>query len=306
MRRMSACGVLLCSSMSVWAGNGTFALPVLERSAASVAIGDGAAAFVSGVNALGVNPAGLTAEKREFSTQYQQFPLDVNLGGAAFVLPLGAGRFSLGASYSSLKSDNLEKRSDSGAEQGTFSHQDQILGLHLSFPIKFGAGDLSGGLSAKMIHSRVESYSGSGAAFDGGLRYGFKQIPLTLAATALNLGKGPQLKDAESPLPTSYALAGSYAVIKPLVLVGSAAILPKDDRSDLSLGVDYNVADRLALRGSYTLEAGSAKDEADLSGFAGGIGLTFGIGTFDYAFQPAAPGFDDAGGSHHATLTLRF
>lgn len=307
MRRIFACaGIMLSYGVSVWAGKGTLALPVLERSAASAALGDGAA-HLSGVSALGTNPAGLQTNKKEFSTQFQQLPADVSVGGAAFAFPWISANVTLGMSYSSLRSDNLEKRSETGEAAGSFSHQDQMISLHASRPLRMGNSEMLSGVSAKLIQSRVDTYSGSGFAFDGGLRYGFKKHPLTLAATALNLGKGPELKEEASPLPTTYALSGSYRFQKHLTLVSTVSLLPNEHRSGFSLGAEYGVADRLALRGRYALASGQ-EGGTDIGDFAGGIGLRLGMGTLDYTFQPYTNDLQAVGasGSHRATLTLSF
>jgi hypothetical protein len=290
------------------AGESSLPLPLLERSAASAALGAGGA-LLTGVDALGVNPAGFPSEKREFSAQYQQLPLDIGAGGARAGIPLKSLGVSLGVSYSMVRSGSLEKRSDSQEVVGSFSSQDQLVGIHLAGPLPMGGRRLGAGVSVKAMESKVDSYSGTGFAFDAGVKYRMERLPLSIAVAALNVGQGPTLKEEASDWPTSYDVTAAYELGKPLALVGGVSVWPNDDLTTVSVGAQYTLADRLILRGRYAVETGpEAVAGAGLSELAGGVGLRLGAGTLDYTFKPFSDDLADAGadGSHLATLTLRF
>ena len=69
-------------------GAETFLFPELQRSAQSAALGGGAA-FLQGVSALGVNPAGLRTARTEIQTQYNQLLAQSSLASLSFGRPFG-------------------------------------------------------------------------------------------------------------------------------------------------------------------------------------------------------------------------
>jgi len=306
-RLVGGLSLLVLFPGAVGAGTRGLDLPLLEKSAAAVALGDGGA-FLSGVDALGTNPAGISSKKREFRAQYKQFPLSVAVGGVALVWPVSDSSFSLGFSFTSLRSSSLDKRDPQGESLGTFSHQDQMIGFHFSGERHFFDGRFRSGLSIKSIQSRLDTYSGSGLAFDLGATYSPKDGPVTFGATVLNLGQGVQLNNAVSPLPTSYGVSVAWAVWEPLDAMGGVSTRPNDGITSTAVGVQYTVGDRFSLRAGYSLDSGSTVETDALSSLAGGIGVRLGAGTLDYTFEPFVKDVVDAGvlGSHLATFTVRF
>jgi hypothetical protein len=249
-----------------------------------------------GLDAVGVNPAGLALGARELNTQYQTLPAETSAGAVGVAVPVGKSGLVIGGSYLGLQSAGLEGRSSSGEATGSFSQQDQMAGLHVA---KRMTGGLLAGASVKALSSRVEGYRGTGYAMDFGASYGVGN--LTLSGAALNLGRGPKLQAEVSKLPTSYGLAGGYQMMKSLALVGGLKVESGSVRG--SVGAEYGVGDTLTLRGGYAL----AESLTGMDGLAGGIGLKLGNQSLDYVFQPYAEGVESgAAGSHRATLTLRF
>ena len=177
----------LCACLS--AQESAIQIPLLDRSAKAAASGE-AGAFLSGLDALGVNPAGLADAKREWNATYRAMPLDTSVNGMAIGVPIASIRTTLAVSYTALRSAGLERRDENGALQGEFRHEDQMAGLHAAAPFQWGPVAIDGGVSVKSIQSRIDRYSGSGLAVDAGLRHKFDGVPLTVASTPVAAAAG--------------------------------------------------------------------------------------------------------------------
>ncbi len=297
---------LLCFSAPLSARTSALALPSLDRSAVAMASGE-AGSFLTGLDALGTNPAGLYAARREWNATYRQMPLETNLSGTALCWPLLSIHTTLAVSYSALRSADIEGRTLSGERAGSFQQEDQMIGLHGAHRFLWGEMEILGGASVKGIQSRIDRYSGSGFALDFGVRAPFKKIPLTLAVTALNVGEGPKLIAERAALPTAYGLSGTYHVAPPFALFGGVAYQPHQTISNVTVGGEYRVGSLLAFRGHYAAGTGAEGNEG-MGQLVGGMGIYFGKIRLDYTFQPAGEELSDAGASatQHATLTLEF
>lgn len=298
--------IFLCLGAPLGARESAFSLPSLDRSAMAMASGE-AGAYLSGLDALGTNPAGLSGAKREWNATYRQMPLDTNVSGTALSWPFASLRTTLAVSYSALRSADLERRTSTGDRAGTFQQEDQMMGLHGAHPFVLGGLEIVGGVSVKGIQSRVDHYSGTGLAVDLGLRHTFHGGPLTLAVSALNLGKGPKLLKERSALPTSFGISGTYQGRTPIAIFGGASYQSGQDISTISLGAEYRIGKIAAFRGHYAFGTG-AEGNSGLGKMVGGIGVFLGNVRLDYAFQPAGEELSDAGApaTQHATLTLAF
>lgn len=297
--------VLLCLSARIFALESAIQIPLLDRSAKAAATGEGGA-FLSGLDALGTNPAGLAGAPWTWNANYRSLPLDTSVNGLAFCFPVPSAHATVAFSYTSLRSAGLERRDTGGALQGEFRQEDQMVGLHVAGPLPLGDREMDAGASVKSIHSRIDQYNGSGMAFDLGLRYRFQGIPLTLAAAALNVGEGPKLLNERSALPTSYGVSASFPT-GPVTVFGGTAYQPGQDILNLSLGAETVIGHVLAFRGNYAGGTG-AEGRTGWGQFVGGIGISIGKLKLDYAFQPAGQDLADAGApaTQHATLTFIF
>lgn len=304
-RALALCSSLFAPFASA-SSAATLTLPKLERTAAAAALGP-AASYLSGVQALGVNPAGLHSGRMEFLTQYQRLALqtDLALVGASYpVKPLG---LTAGVSYLGMRSSGFDGRDDAGRARGDFSTTEQLFGAHVSAPARAVAGGaLQLGASAKMLRMDIGAHSGAGFAFDLGAQYRFAGRPFALGASILNLGSGPALHRAKSDLPTTYLLSGSLNL--PSVTVSGNFSAERTAGGQFSIGAEYRLAGALAFRAGYAYLPGA-------SASPGLRNLTYGLGfqvlkrySLDYAFQ----GFDDdlrasgLSGTHRVALTLRF
>ncbi len=280
-------------------------LPQLDRTAQSQALGNDAASL-TGLNALGINPAGLNTPRAEVLTQYQQLPLQTSLTllGASYPLrPFGA---SLGVSYLDLRSANFDGRDDSGAQTGRFSTDDRMIGLHIGGPL--GEDSLlTLGASVKFMQMGIASQSAGATALDIGGRYKLAALPLIVGLSALNVGRGPRFGDQRSSLPTTYVIAAAYKLLPELELLGNYADDTGDGRKEVSFGLQYWAAGVMALRARMVNSA--ASQGTGVQNLAAGIGFkVMGQHTIDYAFRPYDSALRQAGsaGTHLITLTLRF
>lgn len=297
--------VVVCAA-ALRADQNPIVFPLLDRSASAAVAADGTA-VLSGLDALSANPAGLAESPRQWNATYRQLPLSTRLAATSVAMPLGRSRWTGAVSYSALTSEGLEKRDAAGSRGGEFKQEDQSAGIHCGGAVGIGSGSLDLGASVKFLSSRIDRYSGSGLAFDVGVRTRLSHIPLTLSAAFLNGGQGPQLKDERSPLPTSVGLSASYHPSRALCVFGGATHQSTGNALSVSGGAEFWIANVLALRGSYT--AGSdAEGNQGMGQLVGGFGVRFGQARLDYAFQPAGDELSDAGvgATQHATLTYEF
>lgn len=298
--------LLFCLGFPLGAKESPLSLPSLDRSAMALASGE-AGSFLAGLDSLGSNPAGLCGTKRAWNATHRQMPLETSLSGTALSWPLPKLESTLAVSYALLQSANLEGRTAMGERVGNFKQEDQMVGFHMARSFLLGGFEMEGGTSVKGIQSRIDRYSGTGFAVDLGLRHHFHGVPLTVAASTLNLGEGPKLLEKRSSLPTSFGVSATYAAVPSFSIFGGASYLSGQDTLNLSLGGEYRIGTILALRGHYA--AGSSpKENAGVGQLVGGFGLLMGKCRLDYAFQPAGEELSQAGApaTQHATLTFEF
>ncbi|MDD5656863.1 MAG: tetratricopeptide repeat protein [Elusimicrobia bacterium] len=308
--RLSVAAACVCVATFPALGSGvggTVALPQLDRTAQSFALGNDGATL-TGLNALSVNPAGLYTPHAEVLTQYQQLPMQTNLAVLGASYPMAALKTALAVSYASLRSSNFEGRDEDGRATGGFSTQDQMVGVHLSRPVDIGL-PMTAGVSVKYLSMAVGSQSGGAALFDVGGRWTLRRWPLTIGLSAVNLGQGPKLGERRSDLPTSYIISGAYPVIPGLDLIGNFAWLAKEGRRDFNVGAQFWLGDFASLRGCLATAQGGAAGGVGFQNMALGTGIKLmRRHTLDYTFQPFDASMRQTGsaGTHRLTLTLRF
>lgn len=299
---------LLCLSAGLckagFAVEHSMVFPRFEKSARSAAMGE-SGSVVSGVDALGVNPAGLLSKKTQLLTQFHSLALGDTVGSAVFLLPRPEKNFAMAASYMALDSSGFESSDGSGLSQGSFSHVDQMMGLHMAKGFWAGKTLYSLGLGVKGLSTRVGSYKGTGWAVDAGAR--LKRERLSLGVAGINLGKGPVLKTEESKWPALLSLSMGYRVWEPLTLTAGASREQVEKRTLGAVGLEHWVGQMLALRGGY-VGVLSGPGDSGVGGVAVGLGLTLSGHSLDYSFEPYTGNLQNTSqnGSHRVTLTFRF
>lgn len=282
---------------------GTVVLPAFERTAAGMALGD-RGAVLTGLNAIGANPAAMRVRKLELLTQHQSLPLQTHATLLALGIPLRSRRATAALSLLELRSARLDGRDAQGRATGQFSTADRMIGLHLSHTLSLGvAGPFSLGAGIKRLDLRIGSEKASAWALDLGARRDAGRLLLGLSA--LNLGKGPTFVAEQSKLPTSLGASVGWRPAAPWTLLAGANLLPNESRTELSFGTEFRIGAALVLRSRYGLAPGLRGER--LGSLAGGFGLRLLGSSLDYAFEAYDAGLREAGtvGTHRLTLILR-
>lgn len=175
--------------------------------------------------------------------------------------------------------------------------EDSLMHIGVGFP--FGQ-HLSFGLAGKVNYRSLANYNNLSSSLDLGLAWQWPGQPFRIGASLHHLGFYSALREETGMLPGQwrtglsyrYALASSHYVTaivdmyQDLNLVGSV---------NTAMGVEYNLADLMFIRGSMTLE----NDEPVYALGGGFQWLSVGL---DYAYQTA----HDLGAHHRFALSYSF
>ena len=262
-------------------------------------MGEAYAAMASDVYSLYWNPAGLAqVRSSEILMAHTMWYLDVSHEYVAYVRPLGGNKGAVGVSVTYLMTTFEKRNGDTEAADSSGNVGDMAVGVSYGRTL---IGGIGGGITAKYISSKLDTYNASAMAFDVGFK---KALPfwnekITAGLAISNLG-------------------GSLKYIANPVAIGTIADLglaSKNVYKNLSLALDV----RTVLNGNSdpSFNAGGeyvfkCTDQITLSprfGFmTGGSRLTAGFGfswegyQLDYAFSPHA----DLGTSNRISLSAKF
>lgn len=282
----------------------------LAPGARPAAMGQAFAGVADDVEAVYYNPAGLGNLRRVEATgshdaMFQGLQYDF---AAAAVPALTWSRAQrdksdfgvLGVSVYSLGISGLERRGlvETDAPVGTFDASNMAFAL--SYGVRPFGGRFSLGATVKSVQVRIDSVRGSAAAFDGGALY--RGDRWSWGAGVRDAGGGLRLGTASDPLPTTLFAGAAYQLT--LGWLASAELdAPRDGPAALGLGAEYRtlVTDHLAASARAGYDSANA-DAGSFSGVCGGVGLTYGAVSFDFAFAP----FGDLGSTYKYTLRTRF
>jgi len=185
-----------------------------------------------------------------------------------------------------------------------FTPRDEVFTLSYSKAIlEFSDKDIdvSVGVSAKYIRSKIVESASSYAGDIGVMTYNFGDIPYRLAVTVTNMGGGLKYSDESNPLPLAMKLGGSINPFKNM-LISADVVFPKQNKPNLLVGAELattpNELTRLCVRAG--LNAQEMRD--GLTGFSLGLGATLHFFSLDYAFVPLG----ELGATHRISLTFDF
>ncbi|MFH1097831.1 MAG: PorV/PorQ family protein [Candidatus Desantisbacteria bacterium] len=284
--------ILILTSTAHANGPGVTSNAFLRIGMGARAVGMGGAfcAIADDASSNYYNPAGLCGiEKQEVLFMHTQWLANVASEYIAYALPMDEDK-SLGASFIFLHAEDMA-RNHSSQETGKFNNHDACLSL--SYASKMG--NLSWGLTPKLIQRQLKNESAASVGLDIGTKY--INNNLSLGATIQNLGTKIKFISESSPSPLNLKLGIGYKMITEndsLTLVGDID-KPIDNDPSLSLGAEYNYANWAFARVGARI--GQAKQ-----GLSSGFGIVFHDYRFDYAFT----NFDDLGLTHRAAITLLF
>ena len=173
----------------------------------------------------------------------------------------------------------------------------QSLALSLGLAQPLGSHLVVGG-AVHYVGQSIGDTRGIGAAFDLGAQVRMGALGFGMAGR--NFGGTMRWSGERWQMPASFAagVALDHAVSGVRLALDFDA--PADYLRSVRGGIEWRIADRVALRGGYRHELNAARDER-LSGPAFGIGAGAGPVWVDYGFVVAAYG----GSSHRVALNLR-
>ncbi|MDR1227006.1 MAG: type IX secretion system protein PorQ [Prevotellaceae bacterium] len=213
LKRTIAIIILSITYTSIFAQQGdkkVYSFLNVSPSAKLAALGGvGVAPVYNDVGMVGYNPALLDSSLHlQAQLTHLWYLTQANLNHAAFAWhnnKIG----TLSASITSLGYGSFDEYDEYGNSLGSFSARDLALALHYSqqFSPVFNFG-----VSAKLIHSKLESYSSTGLAIDIGLRF---RTPDKLTNTyflARNVGVqlSAYTNSDRQPIPFELELGGSH------------------------------------------------------------------------------------------------
>ena len=261
--------------------------------------------------ALFYNPAGVTRlSEAQVSAAHNPFVQGANYEVAAFAYPFMGGRAAdgsrdvLGLSLYNLSVAAIERRTgDTAQPAGYFGAGDYS--YNATYAHRFDK-TLSAGVTGKLIHQTIDSYSSSAYAMDLGVQYTPRPQgarPVTFAAVIKNVGTRPKFAGNESdPLPSAVVLGAGLPVFKDLSLDLDVSKY-RDTDLNVALGGEYRRTFGDGLQGAFRLGYSSARrDNPGLNGVALGAGIKFHRAAFDFAWVP----FGDLGNTFRYSLTIRF
>lgn len=276
----------------------------LPMGARASAMGGAYCAVSEEASAIYWNPAGLVQiPKLSAVFMRTQHVADINYQYAAYAHRLSYDSvIGVSALFTDIGSiDNTDIDSN---KLGTFSPKDQVFTLSYSKAIlEFSDKDMdvSMGVSAKYISSKIVESAKSCAGDFGVMTYNFRDIPYRLAVTVTNLGQGMRYDQASNPLPLTVKLGAALNPFRNM-LFSTDVLFPKQNKPNFLFGAELatepNELTRLFIRAG--LNAQRLTD--GLSGFTAGVGATLHFFSLDYAFVPMG----ELGYTHKISLTFDF
>lgn len=177
----------------------------------------------------------------------------------------------------------LAETAADGTETGTFTAKDIAIGGTFSYIL---SPKLSGGITARLVSSRIGDYSSLAAAVDLGLNYYDPDREWSVSLTAKNLGGQLKAYDDEYEHMPFDLQAGASKELNALPVRVSATLIDLTNWdyklvNHLIVGADILLSQQVYVAAGYSfrrademrLNAGSDKESAHWAGFSVGAGL---------------------------------
>lgn len=294
---------------SVFAASQGAAFLKIAAGARAVAMGQAFSGISGDIQSLYWNPAGLAEIKtKQVFGMSERWLSDINVNSLAVVLPQKYGNLSAGLLY--VSQPGLDGRDANRQSTGGFPANDSAVILSFSSKAGENIDGLCYGASVKFIQQKIENNSAVGAALDLGINYkpcGASKYQFALACR--NLGNEMKFLDESFSLPLSFVAGAAYNYSEKLLLSCDIKNRVNEGYTDISVGAEYALIDKLDLRTGYLFkpsESGSlpSQDNQILpSGLAVGFGAKImNSARLDYAFTPVS----NIGDTHHISIVVNF
>ena len=280
-----AAGTAAGSFLSVGAG-----ASVLSMSGATLASGRDLAASSWNVASLA------RVDALQFAISHAPLP-----GGAMQDWLAAGGRVGTGQTRWSVtalfhQEGGIEGRDASNQSTGSVSVSDLALAARFARPL---GAYLSAGAGAEWVHEALAGSSGSGLAFDAGVRADVGAFGVALAAR--HLGGGMNYSGVRYDLPAVMAAGVSWTDAVHGLRLNADLESPTHYYRGVRVGGEWLLRDWLALRTGYRRVIGEPATE-QLSGASFGLGTGVGNMWMDYAYAPSG---GEGSGQHRLGLTFR-
>lgn len=292
MIRRLACTVLLLSGTAAAQSSARGALILaLPTSPRALGLADAAGVASPDSWALFTAPAALASLRGlGIALASEAYLVSTQLSAGVVTVPLHGGTIALGATlldYGSIQEIASTIPGADGTETGrTYHAQDNA--IVMGYARAFGAAGIRLGATIEFVNTRVAELSASGVAGSAGVAWS-PRAGWDLGATVQHAGEAIALGATKGELPLTVRLSAAAPArrvrgfdVRPLLEARSvrgggnavAGAAEADWRRDDGVG--------LALRAGYVLRADAADDRWP---FAGGVGVSLGAWTLDYAVE---------------------
>ncbi len=272
--------------------------------ARALGMGGAYSSIAEGASAVYWNPAGLVQiSKLSASFMRANYVADINYQYVAFAQRLGPSSVITG---SVLMTDigRIDRRDMDNKDMGTFSPKDEAWTISYSkaiLELSDRERDVSMGVSAKYIKSRIVN-SAEGVGFDlGVMTYHFTAVPYRISAVLQNLGVGLEFDKHRESLPFVFRFGGSVSPFKNLLLA-TDVVLPKGNSPHILLGTELTMEPAERSRISFRLGCNTRRVSDEIGGISLGLGFGLHFFTIDYAWIPMG----ELGHTHRFSLTFDF
>ena len=217
-----------------------------------------------------------------------------NFVSAYYGLPLGK-KYTLGLAVDFLGYDNIEGRDENGlktSEYGSYAW---------SLLAGFGSRSkvFNWAASARFATQTIDDETGYLFSVDGGGSFRVNQY-LSFGANFTNLGFASKYESEKeaAPLALQAGVTGFIPILdRWMVHLSVDAYRRADTKAQVLIGGELVYFDMLSFRMGYAIRP----DTEDA--VSGGLGVTFGMIVFDYAYGPR-PAFE--GGNHYIAVGVKF
>ena len=217
-----------------------------------------------------------------------------NFVSAYYGLPLGK-KYTLGLAVDFLGYDNIEGRDENGlktSEYGSYAW---------SLLAGFGSRSkvFNWAASARFATQTIDDETGYLFSVDGGGSFRVNQY-LSFGANFTNLGFASKYESEKeaAPLALQAGVTGFIPILdRWMVHLSVDAYRRADTKAQVLIGGELVYFDMLSFRMGYAVRS----DTEDA--VSGGLGVTFGMVVFDYAYSPR-PAFE--GGNHYIAVGVKF
>ncbi len=287
--------VLLCwSSLSAQGTSRGFGFLELPFSARNAALGEATVADYSSALSAHINPAILAGvQSFSISLSHQRWIQDVQSNFLFVSIPTSFVNAGLSVSMTSI--GGIEIRDIPGPPAGVFSARSATIAGLLAFQYD---PDLSLGVSLKHAYEKIYVDEAASVLFDVGALYRTPGEGLSGGVSIRHFGIVDKMKERRSRPPTQTSFGLSYRTafdnFEMLgVVSGTSGTASGSIRGHIGLECEYSQV--VSLRFGY-------QSEFEVRGFSFGLGIAYGLFSFDYGSVPFSAGI---GNGHLITIDMQ-